>query len=67
MKHGKYSTYTNHRCRCEACRRANREHSAHLRKGDGTRHLHTEFAHLLHELFPLGLTDDCPARKANAA
>lgn len=31
-KHGTYSTYTNYSCRCDKCRRANREYHRAARK-----------------------------------
>jgi len=31
IKHGRYSTYVNHRCRCDECKQANAMYSLRLR------------------------------------
>jgi len=65
MIHGTVNAYNHHGCRCSECRGAMRR-AAHARNSRGMvvkdRHLMRD---LLGELFPLGLTPDCPVRKAN--
>jgi hypothetical protein len=76
--HGKQSTYRKNGCRCEPCveayRKACRRHSRAHRERHGYSRVPPEgvtyrqarelLAGLLNETFPLGLTEDCPARKA---
>jgi hypothetical protein len=65
MKHGTLTGYTTHACRCEECRAAMRAY--HVRRGAGPLEVDRDLiCDLLHELFPDGLTDDCPARRAKA-
>jgi hypothetical protein len=75
MKHGTTYAYRTRRCRCELCREAHSARSVRkARKRGGPVRAPTvrqgpieEFlSDLLHELFPDGLTDDCPARRAAA-
>jgi hypothetical protein len=70
MVHGLASTYSNHGCRCDECRTAKREYdldyvrrkrALSLRKVEVDRGL---LGDLLDELFPYGLTDDCPAARS---
>lgn len=59
-QHGTTSRYTTG-CRCTKCRQAARDYQRERRRiaePDPD-----ELSNLLHELFPLGLTDDCPARQ----
>lgn len=68
MNHGTIGAYTSGKCRCDDCRRAmtdyHREHRGGPADPTGWREA---FADLLHELFPNGLTDDCPARRGGTA
>jgi hypothetical protein len=77
MKHGTTYAYRTRRCRCELCREAHsasmRDYKARKRGGPPAlprgsyAKVDEEFlSDLLHELFPDGLTDDCPARRAAA-
>jgi hypothetical protein len=75
VRHGTTYAYRTRRCRCEKCREA---HAAAQRawkerkRGEPVvrRPTYTVdeelLSDLLHELFPDGLTDDCPARRAAA-
>jgi hypothetical protein len=62
-------------CRCDDCRRANRDYGREWyrrRRGVTGRATDSDgrneaFGDLLHELFPFGLTDDCPARRQRVA
>jgi hypothetical protein len=61
LTHGTMNAYNNRGCRCDACRAAKRE----LRKpADPATTSHELLMEVLQDMFPLGLTDDCPARKA---
>jgi hypothetical protein len=67
--HGTLTGYTRG-CRCGECRRAIREYQRRHRFGHrgAEAEIDTEaLSDLLNELFPLGLTDECPARRAMAA
>jgi hypothetical protein len=61
LKHGTENAYKNRGCRCELCLAARRED----RRAPGVDH--GLIADLLNELFPFGLTDDCPARRQQQA
>jgi hypothetical protein len=76
VRHGTTHAYSARGCRCEACRAA---HAAAQRafkarkRGEAVPERSPRdpiseelLSDLLHELFPDGLTDDCPARKAAA-
>jgi hypothetical protein len=69
IKHGTTHAYKQRMCRCEPCRAAYREANRRYRRR--TRALvnvdREALSDLLNELFPLGLTDDCPARRQHAA
>lgn len=70
VEHGTVSGYAHHGCRCDACGSAMREYSRRRRYGDDGVEIYVDrdaLSDLLHELFPLGLTDDCPARREVAA
>jgi hypothetical protein len=77
MTHGTAYAYRKGRCRCEKCREA---HAAAQRawkertrgepvrtRGPSDPMSEALLSDLLNELFPDGLTDDCPARQAKAA
>jgi hypothetical protein len=69
MEHGTMNAYANWRCRCDECRKAMREYArarrARARRaGRAVERDRDLVGDLLHELFPEGLTDDCPARLA---
>jgi hypothetical protein len=77
MTHGTLHAYNNRGCRCEKCRAAKaasmREYKARKRgepvalaRGSYAQVDQDLLSDLLHELFPDGLTDDCPARRAKA-
>jgi hypothetical protein len=76
MTHGTLNAYNNRGCRCERCRtakaEAQRSYKARKRgepvcvRGPIDRLGEDLLSDLLHELFPDGLTDDCPARRARA-
>lgn len=71
FKHGR-SAYLHRGCRCDVCVGAARAYERDRKRtarerGRETATPHQELADLLQELFPLGLTDDCPARRALAA
>jgi hypothetical protein len=69
VPHGTASGYIYHRCRCTDCRRARRSYY-HWRRPAPTGRIDIDrdpLAQLLHELAPEGLTDQCPARQAQAA
>jgi hypothetical protein len=59
MRHGTVKSYTDG-CRCESCRAAKRRSRPPRRQPLVDRHL---LAEALQDLFPLGLTDDCPVRR----
>jgi hypothetical protein len=64
MRHGTLTGYMNHGCRCEECRSAGR---AYFQQRRARPQVDEDLlSDLLHELFPDGLTDDCPARRARA-
>lgn len=63
MKHGTLTGY-DRGCRCEACRHTQSDYAA--ARNAGLRVDHKLLGDLLHELFPDGLTDDCPARRQKA-
>lgn len=66
MTHGTENAYKKHGCRCEACREANADAQRARRHAKGEHVIQVKreaLAELLQELFPLGLTDDCPARR----
>jgi hypothetical protein len=75
MRHGTQYGY-GIGCRCSACRGANaaaqRRYQERKRggpvpvRGPSDRFGEDLLSDLLHELFPDGLTDDCPARRAKA-
>lgn len=67
-RHGTPTGYTTDKCRCPDCREAQRVYHQEWRarrreviRDDEARELLRE---LLNDVFPFGLTDDCPARKA---
>jgi hypothetical protein len=70
MIHGTLTAYR-HGCRCEKCREANAAYQRAYRRPARTDRKspalapgrHPDLADLLHELAPMGLTDDCPARR----
>jgi hypothetical protein len=69
MKHGTTNAYSNLGCRSE-CKAANTEHARRGREARGLSDAtadHGMLSDLLHELFPDGLTDDAPRRKAKQA
>ena len=59
--HGTLDGYTHHACRCPQCRQA-MSHYHHTHNPTVVQD-RTAMRNLLQELFPLGLTDDCPARQ----
>jgi hypothetical protein len=75
MRHGTVYAYREG-CRCEACRAAHaaarRDYNERKRgepveaRGSYSKDDRDFLSDLLHELFPDGLTDDCPARRAKA-
>ena len=75
MKHGSVSSYSRLGCRCDECKSAWRAYyRAYYRKRNGGQIRERASADdrdalrdLLMELFPDGLTDDCPARRNRAA
>jgi hypothetical protein len=67
MVHGSASTYTNKGCRCDDCRKAMRDYARRRRFGESGTAVdvnHDLLGDLLAELFPYGLTDDCPAARS---
>lgn len=67
IPHGTPSGYSYHRCRCDVCRTAWRRKNRakyHERMGDVVKVDRDRLSDLLNELFPMGLTDDCPARRS---
>lgn len=73
INHGTQSGYVNGKCRCERCRVAHRTYQAGYRRRN-PRQRDSEYLRsyeamrdLLHELFPDGLTDDAPNRRAKQA
>jgi hypothetical protein len=68
MVHGSASTYSNHGCRCDECRTAKREYDLdYVRRKRALRKVEVDrglLGDLLDELFPYGLTDDCPAARS---
>ncbi len=61
MNHGTITGYATLRCRCTECKQAGRNYNAERRGNpivDENR-----LSDLLHELFPDGLTDECPVRQ----
>lgn len=65
MIHGTYSTYHNHKCRCDKCKAAAAGYArARYQRNRPVPFDRDAIADLLHELAPDGLTDDCPARRA---
>lgn len=62
MVHGTVSGYSHGGCRCDACRSAMREYHRRHRRGERGSFdpLEDALSDLLHELFPNGLTPDCP-------
>jgi hypothetical protein len=76
MRHGTAYAYRKGGCRCEACRAEHaakqrewkeRKYGAPVRpRGPVDRFGEDLLSDLLHELFPDGLTDDCPARRGKA-
>jgi hypothetical protein len=77
VRHGTTYAYRKAACRCEPCRAAHakaqrewkeRKYGAPVPKRAYNTQADQDFlADLLHELFPDGLTDDCPARRGKAA
>jgi cytidine deaminase len=65
-RHGTVGGYTNHGCRCGECRAAMSEYLRRRRCGLSEPVDREALKDLLHELFPDGLTDDCPARRRKA-
>jgi hypothetical protein len=61
--HGTPARYFHHGCRCDQCHKAACEYNRD-RLGHGVKVDKAAMRDLLHELFPLGLTDDCPARQS---
>lgn len=61
MSHGTLTGYT-YGCRCDECKLAMREY--HQRRCPPPSVDREALADLLQELFPKGLTDDCPAARA---
>lgn len=58
ITHGTHNAYVNHGCRCDDCRAA----SSKYRRRRGPAPVDREaLRDLLTELFPHGLTADCPA------
>jgi hypothetical protein len=72
MTHGTVSGYQTHGCRCMPCRDARRDYDR--RRAEQRREMASQpglesvdrqvLADILVELFPDGLTDDCPAQRA---
>lgn len=66
MTHGTLRSYWGG-CRCEDCTQANRdymrEYTVRRRGGDLIEVDRDALSDLLAELFPLGLTEDCPAAR----
>lgn len=68
-----HGTLANYRrgCRCPECRASNvenyRKYTATARGGGLVSVDRDVLSDLLNEIFPLGLTDDCPARRRAAA
>jgi hypothetical protein len=60
VRHGTTYSYDVRACRCEECREAKAYARGNVKVDEKL------LSDLLHELFPDGLTDDCPARKAAA-
>jgi hypothetical protein len=61
MRHGIVHSYDKG-CRCVPCSNAKSDYAA--ARAQGVHRVDRELlAELLHELFPHGLTDDCPARR----
>jgi hypothetical protein len=73
VPHGTASGYSYHGCRCDECRaawaRSKREWRARRRGSPTTSYEgpNPALSRLLDELFPDGLTDECPARRRVAA
>jgi hypothetical protein len=73
VQHGTESGYSYHGCRCDECRaawaRSQRERRARRRGSPPTSYEgpNPALSRLLDELFPDGLTDECPARRRVAA
>lgn len=67
-RHGTVGGYTNDGCRCVECTRAMREYNQRRMYGAGGPAPvdRKALSDLLNELFPDGLTDDCPAARAKA-
>jgi hypothetical protein len=73
VKHGTAHAYRTACCRCETCREAHAETQRRYRerrygprtpaRGSYSKVDQEFLSDLLHELFPDGLTDDCPARR----
>jgi hypothetical protein len=64
MKHGTMYAYNKLGCRCDACKQARRDLYHGGRHGPQDAVATELLTEILQEMFPLGLTDDCPARKA---
>lgn len=68
IRHGTLTGYATDKCRCDDCRAASRSYQQARRTGSSFDPETTKlFSDLLHELFPDGLTDDCPVRRAQRA
>jgi hypothetical protein len=61
INHGTWYAYLKRGCRCESCLDAAREHYFTPSVD------HDFLSDLLNDLFPFGLTDDCPARRQQQA
>jgi hypothetical protein len=62
MTHGTVSAY--HRgCRCKACEQAKRDQMSRNGRTHTPAYDRKAIGEALQELFPLGLTNDCPARR----
>lgn len=70
MTHGTLSAYNRHGCRCTACRAKKAAYDAERQK-TRPRAASTVNRSLLREalmeMFPMGLTDDCPVRRLEKA
>lgn len=64
IPHGTVSGYKNHRCRCDQCRRAASAYDS-ARTTRVVIQDREAFRELVDDLFPRGLTKDCPAARGS--